>query len=127
MGADKYNQPSEGAENWDDPINENFADLGIEVVGEVETFDDLPEPGSQSTNGEGQKILVRQSRIVYLDTGDGWEPIAGLGSANAPVPGVTYHEAHSTGIQVINGRELFIQDTEPADANEGDVWIDTSG
>ncbi len=123
MGSDKYNQPAEGAQNWDVPLNENFRDLGIEVLGEVESFSDLPAPDAneESTHGEHRTILVRQSRTIYRDTGTGWEPVAGLGSPESPVSGTVYHEA-----QVINGTQLYLQENEPDDADEGDVWIDTS-
>lgn len=128
MGADKYNRPSAGTTDWHEPLNDNFEDIGIEVVGEVETFDDLPDPdGDQtSSNGERRKILVRESRVIYQDAGSGWEPVGGLGTASQPIPGTVHHEGHATGTQHVNGHQLYIQDSEPADADEQDVWIDTS-
>lgn len=128
MGADKYNQPDEGTPNWDEPLNENFADLGVEVVDEVATFDDLPTPDSGAVTSDGlpRKILVRQSRVVYRDTGSSWEAVAGLGSDGSRVPGTVYHERHDTAAQIVDGSQLYVQDTEPADADEDDVWIDTS-
>ena len=128
MSKDKYNQPSQGAKDWDVPLNENFQDLGIEVTAEVATFDDLPSPDSneESTNGERRKILVQDSNIIYRDNGNSWVAIAGLGSSSSRVPGTIYHEKHDTNQQVINGRRLFIQDSEPSNAQNQDIWIDTS-
>lgn len=37
------------------------------------------------------------------------------------------HAAASYGIMVGGGRRIYVQDTEPVDMQEGDVWIDTSG
>ena len=128
MGADKYNRPAEGTAEWHIPLNENFSDLGIEVVGEVETFEDLPTPDSsqESSNGGSRKYLVRNSRIIYRDSGSGWEPIAGFGSSDSRVSGTVYHERHDTNEQVVSGKQLYIQDSEPANPSEGDVWIDIS-
>jgi hypothetical protein len=128
MGTDKYDRPSKGTPNWDEPVNRNFRDLGVEVVAEVETFDDLPDPDPEeaSTSGERRKVLVRESRVVYRDDGDGWAAVAGLGAPDARVPGTVYHETHDAEAQVIDGRRLYVQDDEPADPDEQDVWIDTS-
>lgn len=128
MGSEKYNRPSKGTSNWDEPVNQNFRDIGIEVVAEVDTFADLPEPdsGQVSTSGECRKVLVRESRVIYRDAGDGWRAVAGVGSSDGRVPGTVYHETHDTDTQIINGRRLFVQDDEPTDPDEQDVWIDTS-
>lgn len=93
----RYNQPEKGTSNWHEPLNENFADLSIEVTNEVATFADLPEPtGEESSKGLPRRYLVRESRIVYRDTGQGWAPIAGLGSEETPVPGTGYFESIET-------------------------------
>ena len=128
MAEDKYNQPERGEEEWDIPLNENFRDLGIDVISEVDTVEDLPEPDADytSSNGETRKYLVRESRVVYRDVGDRWQAVAGLGSSENPVSETVYHESHSTEEQIIGGRRLFIQESEPTDAEEGDVWIDIS-
>lgn len=89
----RYNQPTEGTKNWDEPLNENFADLGVEVTNEVATFSDLPDPtGETSSRGLPRRYLVRENRIVYRDTGESWEAVAGLGSETAPVPGTGHFE-----------------------------------
>jgi hypothetical protein len=128
MGKDKYNQPAEGTANWDVPLNENFEDLGVEITGEVATFGDLPapDPDHESSNGECRKMLVRDSRVVYRDAGSAWEAVAGLGSSSGRVPGTVYHTAHDTEQQVIDGSRLYVQDSEPSNPAEKDIWIDTS-
>ena len=128
MSKDKYNQPERGDEEWDIPLNENFRDLGIEVISEVESIEDLPAPNFDytSSNGETRKYLVRESQVVYRDAGDRWQPVAGIGSSDNPVSETVYHESHSTEEQIIGGKRLFIQESEPADVEEGDVWIDIS-
>lgn len=94
----RYNQPSEGTENWNIPLNENFADLGIEVTNEVATFSDLPDStGEISSQGLPRRYLVRESRVVYRDTGQGWQAVAGLGTESTPVPGTGYFESLDTG------------------------------
>lgn len=128
MGENKYNQPPEGASNWDDPLNENFRDLGIEVTAEVATFSDLPSPDSNhtSSNGEQRKVLVRDSRVIYRDDGSQWVAVAGLGSSSSRVPGTVYHETHDTSVQIVNGSRIFVQSSEPSNPDVDDIWIDTS-
>lgn len=89
----RYNQPAKGATNWDEPLNENFANLEIEVTDQVATFDDLPEPtGETSSNGLRRQYLVRESRTVFRDTDGSWEAVAGLGAESNPVPGTSHFE-----------------------------------
>ena len=128
MSKDKYNQPAEGETNWEVPLNQNFEDLGVEVTGEVATFDDLPAPDSNQKSSHGQRrtILVRDSRVVYRDVGDAWQAVGGLGSSSSRVPGTVYHASHDTQEQVIDGSQVYVQDSEPSDATEDDIWIDTS-
>lgn len=76
----RYNQPEKGASDWHHPLNQNFADLGIEVTNEVATFADLPEPtGETSSNGVPRRYLVLESGTIYRDTGGQWEAITGSG------------------------------------------------
>lgn len=77
----RYNQPDKGASDWHLPLNENFADLGIEVTNEVATLDDLPEPtGETSSNGIHRRYLVHETETIYRDTDGRWEAIAGSGA-----------------------------------------------
>jgi hypothetical protein len=74
----RYNQPQEGTTDWHVPLNENFADLGVEVMNEVDTSADLPDPtGAVSSKGVSRKYLVRETETIYRDAGDRWEPIKG--------------------------------------------------
>lgn len=76
----RYNQPEEGTPNWNLPLNQNFADLGFEVMNEAATLTDLPEPtGETSSNGIPRRYLVREEGTIYRDTGERWEAIAGSG------------------------------------------------
>jgi hypothetical protein len=89
----RYNQPERGTTNWDEPLNENFANLEFEVTNEVATFSDLPNPtGEMSANGMPRKYLVQESRTIFRETGESWEAIAGLGNEGSPVPGMSSFE-----------------------------------
>jgi hypothetical protein len=60
------------------PLNDNFADLGMEVMNEVDTFADLPEPtGATSSHGVSRKYLVRETETIYRDAGGTWKAIEG--------------------------------------------------
>lgn len=85
--SDRYHQPEEGTADWHVPLNRNFADLGVEVLGEVETVGDLPapDPDATSNNGVPRRVLVRENRTLYRDDGDEWQPVAGLGTASDPI------------------------------------------
>lgn len=37
------------------------------------------------------------------------------------------HAAASYAVMIGGGRKIYVQDTEPTDMQEGDIWIDTSG
>jgi hypothetical protein len=64
------------------PLNDNFADLGVEVMNEVDTFADLPEPtGATSSQGVSRKYLVRESGTIYRDAGGTWEAVKGSGGS----------------------------------------------
>jgi hypothetical protein len=89
----RFNQPDKGVNNWDEPLNQNFADLALEVTNEVATFSDLPDPTGETSTGEvPRKYLVRENRTIYRDTGSGWEAVAGLGNEGTPVPGTAHFE-----------------------------------
>lgn len=86
--TNEYTQPAEGRTSWHVPLNENFADLGIDVTGEVQSVEDLPDPdGTESSNGNRRTVLVREERVIYRDAGDAWEAVAGLGTDGTRVVG----------------------------------------
>ncbi|MBB6646611.1 hypothetical protein [Halobellus ruber] len=84
----RFNQPSEGTDNWHAPLNENFNDLGIEVINEVPTWSDLPATGevSKSTSGQWPVYRVGADNVFVRVTDSAQEIVGGLGSANRPVP-----------------------------------------
>ncbi len=59
MTDEHYNQPAQGTENWDEPLNENFADLGVEVANEVATWSDLPATSEVTQSSDGQWPVYR--------------------------------------------------------------------
>lgn len=78
----RYNQPTKGSTNWDEPLNQNFDDLGIDVLNEAATFDDLPEPtGMRSSNGISRRYLVRDEQTIYRDAGSEWQAVLSAGQA----------------------------------------------
>lgn len=82
-----FNQPSSGITNWHTPLNQNFADLGIEVADEVATWSDLPAPsGETSSYNNPRTYYVREARLYVADAGDSWRILAGLGSGTHPLP-----------------------------------------
>lgn len=89
----RYNQPTKGSTNWDEPLNENFANLGIEVTDEVATFADLPAPtGATSSNGISRRVLVLDEGAIYRDAGSRWEPVLTSGGSSS-----------SSGVTVVDG------------------------
>lgn len=122
MPNDRYNQPEEGVTNWHQPLNENFDDLDRDVVQVVDTWSDLPDEGTidQSSSGQWPQYLVLEDKVVVRVTDGATEIVGGLGSADHPLP-----EQH-VGSLTIGGSHLYVQPTEPSNAEDGDVWIDTS-
>ena len=125
----RYAFPSPGDKKWnrqnngDAPGPEDiWAQQEIEITDEVETFDDLPDSDASLETDEGQRrrILVRESRVIYRDTGSGWSPIAGLGSEAAPVPEPAYFEH----VEAVDVFVLPVYETEsdlPEDPDDGQV------
>lgn|GEM_PF-4323535 len=102
----RYNQPEAGDENWNVPLNENFADLGVEVQAEVETWSDLPEPGSteRSSNGQWPLYRVAADAVFVRVTDDSREIVGGLGSSSHPLPAVNARAVRATQATVTHGR-----------------------
>jgi hypothetical protein len=84
-----YNEPTpDEATDWGVPLNDNFADLGIEVTDVVATWGDLPDPGSttQSSHGQWPVYRVDQDNVFVLVDDSSQRIIGGLGSADHPLP-----------------------------------------
>jgi len=94
MTDDHYNRPQRGADDWDEPTNENFADLGVEVANEVATWSDLPATSevTQSSDGQWPVYRVEADDIFVRVTDSATEIVGGLGSADHKLP-ESHHEA----------------------------------
>ncbi len=97
MTDDHYNRPQRGADDWDEPLNENFADLGVEVANEVATWSDLPATSevTQSSDGQWPVYRVEADDVFVRVTDSAQEIVGGLGSADHPLP-ESHHEAINT-------------------------------
>ena len=66
--SDRYNLPEDGADDWDVPVNENFAALEVDV--------ELRGAGAPGDNGvepvAGQKYLDTDTGAVYISDGSTW-------------------------------------------------------
>jgi hypothetical protein len=119
-------------------MNENFADIGVEVADVVERWADLPEPsGETSSNGNPKVYRVSKRRLFVADTGDSWTIIGGLGSEAIPLPSVNTKRLETTAVsnstnhsttQVSHTRYVGPDDPSQLpefDVEEGDVWVKT--
>jgi len=88
MTDDHYNKPTQGAQDWDVPLNENFGDLGIEVANEVAIWSDLPEQSNvtQSSDGQWPVYRVAQDNVFVKVTDSSTEIVGGRGSSDHPLP-----------------------------------------
>lgn len=96
----QYNTPAAGTTNWDEPLNENFRKMEVDV--EVRGPD--ADRGNYTPHS-GAKYLAVDTGAVYLGDGTDWNRVGNI----ATVEG-----------------DVYIQDTEPANPSENDLWIDTS-
>lgn len=134
--SDRFEQPKEGSTGWNVPLNQNFADLGIEVADAVDTWGDLPQPtGEISSNGNPKVYRVSADNLFVVDTGSSWNIIAGLGSAANPLPSISTERVETEKVQ--NSKDhattkvshtRYVGPDDPAEltdfkVEEGDVWI----
>jgi len=95
---------------------------------------ELPNPGVT-----GRFFLIEDdggeysAGTVLEDTGEDWEVVEGLGGGDSlwtdedgTLTPDTEEGSISVEVAVIDGSRLYIQDEEPEEADEEDVWIDTS-
>ena len=95
-----YNTPTEGTLNWHVPLNDNFANLDVDVE-----IRDANENRGDYEPKQGAKFLATDTADVYVGDGSQWVRIGGL----------------------TDNPRISVQAGEPANPAEGDVWIDTSG
>lgn len=95
-----YNTPSEGTTNWDVPLNENFQNLDVDV--EIRDTDDNK---SSYQPKAGAKYHATDTGAVYLGDGSAWQPVGNLARLDG---------------------NIYVQNSEPANPSQNDVWIDTS-
>lgn len=107
MTDDHYNTPEKGTEDWHAPLNENFADLGIEVATEVQTWSDLPATDKVTRSSDGQWPVYRiaEDSVYVRVTDNSKEIVGGIGSTGHPLP-----ESHH---ETINTNNATIGDSTP--------------
>lgn len=95
-----YDTPAEGTVDWHLPLNENFEALDADV--EIRDHD-----GNRADYAPkaGAKFFAVDTGDIYYGDGSEWRHVGTV----ANVAG-----------------DVYVQDTEPADAGDGDIWIDTS-
>lgn len=119
-------------------MNENFADIGVEVADVVETWGDLPEPsGETSSNGNPKVYRVSADSLFVADAGGSWTIVGGLGSQSNPLPSVNTERLETAAVrnstnhsttQVSHTRYIGPDDPSQLpefDVEEGDVWVKT--
>ena len=91
-----YNVPNEGAQDWHEPLNENFEqyDTDIEIRDAEGNLGDY-EPK------QGAKFLATDTGDVYLGDGTDWQSLGSI-------------------------TNVTVGSTAPSDPSVGDLWIDTS-
>jgi len=74
-----YNTPSQGAQDWDQPLNQNFTDFDIDI--------EIRDTGTPSSNNydpqDGAKYLDTDSGIIYEGDGNGWTAVYVLAAYDA--------------------------------------------
>jgi hypothetical protein len=66
----EYSQPSKGTQDWDQPVNQNFADIDVDV--EVRDSGGPTEGQNSYTPADGAKYLDTDSGVVYAGDGSAW-------------------------------------------------------
>lgn len=95
MSNNRYNTPEEGRTDWHVPLNENFENLDTDVE-----IRDTSANRSDYSPSDGTKFLAIDTGEVFIGDGDQWTKIGRFAQ-----------------------RRIFVQDTEPKNGAEGDVWI----
>jgi hypothetical protein len=95
----EYTTPEPGTLDWHRPLNDNFDKLDTDV--------EIRGPDADRSTYEpkaGAKYFATDTRRVYVGDGSSWSHVGDV----AKLPG-----------------DVYVGSTEPADASEGDIWIQT--
>lgn len=95
-----YNTPKEGTTDWHIPLNENFSELDTDVE-----IRDSEANLSQYDPKSGAKYFATDTRNVFVGDGQQWRQVGSVRN----LPG-----------------DVYLQESEPSNPSEGDLWIDTS-
>lgn len=99
----RYNVPREGAEEWHVPLNENFRQYDTDI--------EIRDTAGNRTNYRpkaGAKFLATDTGIVFLGTGDSWEPtlaVARMRTLGATLS-VAFGDASNTMLAPVSGAVL---------------------
>jgi hypothetical protein len=104
----EYHTPAEGEQDWHIPLNENFQSLDRDI--QVWTTQDAK---SDYEPAEGARLLTVDTGMVYQGTGDGWDPMYGVGMHD-PEAGEFMFSEHVTieGDIEASGTKNFVQAVE---------------
>lgn len=95
-----YNTPAEGTVDWHIPMNENFSNLDRDIE-----IRDTDAKKSNYDPQSGAKYFALDTNKVYIGDGTSWTHVGTIGK----LPG-----------------DVYVSDTEPDNASQGDIWIDTN-
>jgi hypothetical protein len=105
----EYSQPSKGTQDWDQPLNQNFAEIDTDV--EVRDTGGPTEGQNSYTPADGAKYLDTDSGVVYTGDGSSWTathalarftPQGGGGTGNI-VLGATSNTTDASAGNVVTG------------------------
>ena len=96
----QYETPAEGTLDWHIPLNSNFEKIDTDVE-----IRDADANKSNYSPKAGAKFFATDTHHVYLGDGNAWNHVGDV----AKLPG-----------------DVYVQSTEPTDATDGDIWIQTN-
>jgi hypothetical protein len=111
----RYNIPSEGAQDWHEPLNENFRqyDTDIEIRDE-----DLNKRNYEPK--QGAKFLATDTGNVFVGDGSNWIPVPGTGQ-NPELRWVDVENRGTFGEVTTDSLSIGRSDTPPSDPVP--IWV----
>lgn len=95
-----YKTPAKGTTDWHTPLNENFQALDNQVeIRDVESNLSSYEPKATA------KYFATDTSTVFVGDGQQWNRVGNV----RRLPG-----------------DVYVQESEPTNPSENDLWIDTS-